>query len=212
MVKCNKCGDMFEKYSTRYMCKPCNKEYNTSKKDHIKKYNQNRYENNKTDILRKIKEYHQKNRENIKAYSKQWFQDNKEKVNEYNRQKYQNDIIFKLKLNLRNTLKGKLNAQGVRKNKSSLKLTGCTIEYLKTHIETQFHPEMSWDNYGNVWEIDHIRPCASFDLTDIVQQKECFYYTNLQPLFKTTEIAKSFGYIDQIGNRNKSKKYDPNKS
>jgi hypothetical protein len=59
---------------------------------------------------------------------------------------------------------------------------------------------------GGVWEIDHIKPCASFDLTDIKQQKECFHYTNLQPLFKTSDIAKSFGYIDHIGNRNKPKK------
>ena len=64
---------------------------------------------------------------------------------------------------------------------------------------------MTWENHGEVWEIDHINPCASFDLTDIKQQKQCFHYTNLQPLFKTTEIAKSFGYNDQIGNRNKNK-------
>ena len=27
-----------------------------------------------------------------------------------------------------------------------------------------------------------IIPCDSFDLTNIEQQKQCFYYTNLQPL------------------------------
>lgn len=63
---------------------------------------------------------------------------------------------------------------------------------------------MNWDNHGEIWEIDHIKPCDSFNLTDIEQQKQCFHYTNTQPLFKTTDIAGSFGYNDEIGNRNKS--------
>jgi len=65
---------------------------------------------------------------------------------------------------------------------------------------------MTWENHGEIWEIDHIKPCNSFDLTDIEQQKQCFHYTNLQPLFKTSKLAKSFGYINEIGNRNKSNK------
>ena len=65
---------------------------------------------------------------------------------------------------------------------------------------------MTWENHGKIWEIDHILPCASFDLTILEEQKKCFHYTNMQPLFTTTEIAKSFGYIDQIGNKNKGKK------
>jgi hypothetical protein len=65
---------------------------------------------------------------------------------------------------------------------------------------------MTWENHGVIWEIDHTKPCAAFDLTNLEQQKECFHHTNLQPLFKTTEIAESFGYTNQIGNRNKSNK------
>jgi hypothetical protein len=64
---------------------------------------------------------------------------------------------------------------------------------------------MNWENHGIVWEIDHIKACANFDLKDIEQQKECFHYTNIQPLFKTTEIAEQHGYQNEIGNRNKSK-------
>jgi hypothetical protein len=64
---------------------------------------------------------------------------------------------------------------------------------------------MTWDNHGDVWEIDHIIGCINFDLTDIEQQKKCFHYTNLQPLFKTSGIAKKFGYTNEIGNRDKIK-------
>jgi hypothetical protein len=89
---------------------------------------------------------------------------------------------------------------------SVIDLLGCSVEECKQHLEFQFKPEMNWNNYGNIWEIDHIKPCSNFDLTNTEQQKQCFHYTNLQPLFKTSGIAKNFGYIDEIGNRNKTNK------
>jgi len=57
-----------------------------------------------------------------------------------------------------------------------------------------------------VWEVDHIKSCFKFDMNIVEEQKQCFNYVNLQPLFKTTKIAESFGYTNQIGNRNKSNK------
>ena len=65
---------------------------------------------------------------------------------------------------------------------------------------------MDWKNWGTVWEIDHIKPCSSFDLTNLDHQKQCFNFKNTQVLFKTTEIAEQYGYINEIGNRNKSNK------
>jgi len=50
------------------------------------------------------------------------------------------------------------------------------------YIRGQFQPEMTWENHGVVWELDHIRPCASFDLSDPEQQKICFRWDNFQPL------------------------------
>ena len=65
---------------------------------------------------------------------------------------------------------------------------------------------MNWSNHGTIWEIDHIIPCDSFDLTKLEEQEKCFHFSNLQPLFKTTEIAESLGYKGYIGNREKSNK------
>jgi hypothetical protein len=198
---------MFTPVSTRYLCSVCNKKYNNKNKDSIKKYNKERYESNKNEILSKIKIYHSNNKESIKEYAKDWFQKNKEHVNLYNREKYKNDIEFKIKTTLRNMLNNKLKSQNEDKINSSINLLGCSIEEFKLHLEKQFLPEMTWENHGNVWEIDHIKPCSLFNLVELKQQQECFHYTNMQPLFKTTQIAESYGYKNHTGNRNKSNKF-----
>ena len=50
---------------------------------------------------------------------------------------------------------------------------------------------MSWENYGRKgWHIDHIRPLASFDLTDVEQRRIAFHHTNLQPLWASDNCGK----------------------
>lgn len=82
---------------------------------------------------------------------------------------------------------------GKRKSASTLTLLGCTIRQLRDHLESQFGPGMTWDNYGlRGWHIDHKRPCASFDLTDPEQQAACFHFSNLQlqPLWAEENLRK----------------------
>ena len=74
--------------------------------------------------------------------------------------------------------------------KRSKELTGADIDVVKAHLERQFVDGMTWENRG-AWHVDHIRPCASFDLTDPEQQRQCFHYTNLQPLWAEDNLAKS---------------------
>jgi hypothetical protein len=77
------------------------------------------------------------------------------------------------------------------KTQSMIELIGCTITELRQHLEAQFADGMTWENYGKYgWHIDHIRPCASFDLSDPNQQSQCFHYTNMQPLWAIDNIRK----------------------
>ena len=75
----------------------------------------------------------------------------------------------------------------------TMKLIGCDIPHLIKHLESNFKDGMTWDNYGK-WHVDHIQPCISFDLEDINQQKKCFHYTNLQPLWAKENWLKGDKY------------------
>lgn len=92
-------------------------------------------------------------------------------------------------MNLRGRLRKAFLSQDLRKSDSVFELTGCTLSELITHLSSLFTEGMSLDNYGQ-WVIDHIRPVGSFDLTDPEQQRLCFHYTNLQPLWHKDNLKK----------------------
>lgn len=75
----------------------------------------------------------------------------------------------------------------------SFSLVGCSPSFLRDHIAKQFAPGMSFDNYGK-WHVDHIRPCASFDLNDPQQLADCFNWRNLQPLWASDNLRKADSY------------------
>lgn len=102
-----------------------------------------------------------------------------------------NSLKFKIRNNLRRRVAHAL--KGESKSAHTMELIGCSIEFLKEYIANKFTEGMSWDNYGE-WHLDHIRPCSSFDLSDPIQQKECFCYKNLQPLWAIDNLKKAYKY------------------
>jgi hypothetical protein len=146
----------------------------------------------------KISEYRKKRRmanpEKSREECRKYYNSNKDKFLERRRNRLKTDIGFKMRTNLCRRINHSIK-KGF-KSKSTLELLGCSIDCLKNHLEAQFKEGMSWDNYGHKgWHIDHIRPCASFDLTDPEQQKECFHYSNLQPLWHQDNFSKSDSWI-----------------
>ena len=97
-------------------------------------------------------------------------------------------IANRFRQRVREILKRSKNLKLERTNR----LVGCSWKQLKHHLESQFKDGMNWGNHATFgWHIDHIRPCASFNLSDPEQQKQCFHYTNLQPLWWIDNINKS---------------------
>jgi len=193
MKNCNRCNNSF----------PANKEYfnqnsklvdglHTICKKCIKEYNSIRYKKHKDKMLLQSKQWVEKNKNQVKKNKQLWYEKNKEeflqKSLQYKKHRYKTDLSYRLTCNLRRRLHRAID--GKLKNDSALKLLGCSIEELKTHLEKQFINGMNWNNYGK-WHIDHIKPCSSFNLSDPLEQSRCFNYSNLQPLWAKDNIKKS---------------------
>lgn len=99
------------------------------------------------------------------------------------------DLQFKVRETLRSRIGAALRMRAKKAAKSA-DLLGCSIPELMRWIEGQFTEGMTWENYGQ-WHIDHKRPCASFNLLDPQEQRKCFHYRNLQPLWAVENHRKS---------------------
>jgi hypothetical protein len=139
----------------------------------------------------KYKIYYEKNKETILTYKKEWSEKNKEKVKVkrslYHSLRLKNDVIFRLKCIMRSRLLSFLKSRNITKKNKTFDIVGCTPEFLKEHLETQFIDGMSWDNRSE-WHIDHIIPLSSAK-TEEELYKLC-HYSNLQPLWAGDNLSK----------------------
>ena len=190
------------KYKKKY-----DKKYYIKNKERILLRCKKNYIKNKERILKKGREYYQKNKKIInkrkRNYQKLYCSRNKEKIlkwakkarmkrrdkfNKYIRDRLKKDINFKLRKTIRARIR--LALKNDKKRSKTLKLLGVNnIITAKKHLEKLFKPRMTWKNHGK-WHIDHIIPCSSFDLTKASEQRECFHYTNLQPLWASENLSK----------------------
>lgn len=160
------------------------------------KYNQERWFTLKdyTNYLKKHKEYYKipKNKKRKSKQDKSYnSREDVKKRNNLNRAiRYATDPHFVIRKLTSERIRNALRNFKAVKYFSSQKLVGCTLIELKQHLESQFTIGMSWQNQG-AWHIDHIIPCSSFDLTKPSEQKKCFHYTNLQPLWAYDNLSKS---------------------
>lgn len=109
--------------------------------------------------------------------------------NEYKKYKMENDVNFKIRMTLSSRIKEAIKKAKTKKCDKSVALLGCSIDQVRNHLEQQFSQGMTWDNHGE-WHIDHIKPCAAFDLSNEDEQRECFHYLNLQPLWAKDNLSK----------------------
>jgi len=138
-------------------------------------------------------------KEHRRILERMWRENNREHYNRYFHDYYERYPIKKVARNLRNRLYKLL--KGEISSLHTKDLVGCSLEFLKQHLESQFKDGMTWDNYG-IWHVDHIRPCESFDFRMAEEQKKCFFWTNLQPLWGPENISKNAKY-NGVDYRNK---------
>jgi len=193
---CSVCGNSFEKnnnYIQKYCSEKC--KHIGSKEKRNTRRRKNYSENKEKYRIKRIEK-----KEYYKEYSKQYR--SRDGYGEYCRSYYhniiKNDKTSYLGKILRLRIWKAIRDNYSEKSFNTIELLGCTIQEAKEHLEKQFKEGMTWENHGiNGWHIDHIIPCASFDLTDPEQQKKCFHYTNLQPLWAKENMSKGSKILPQ---------------
>lgn len=149
------------------------------------------YQKNKENRKEYNKEYYDKNKVKLINYQKEYKKTNEKKMREYfrlNHHKRKTSLEYRIKRACRARISAALK-NNAKKASLTSDLIGCSVSKLKEHLEKQFKQGMSWENYGD-WHIDHIIPCAIFDLTKPEQQRKCFHYLNLQPLWAKENCSK----------------------
>lgn len=143
----------------------------------------------------KNKQYRIKNGDKLRQKDRDFRKNNPELAREIKRKKNNSEATrIRLKSpknrilrNMHQYIKTALEEHGLKKNlKSKMLYLGCTREEFYNHIEKQFLPGMTWENYGtgeNNWSIDHYIPKEAFNILNQEEQDICFHYTNLQPLW-----------------------------
>lgn len=139
-------------------------------------------------FLEKNAEWRVANKEYKNAYDRKYMKASKKRLRERRRNNPQIRIADNLRRRINSAIKNN------QKAGSAVRDLGCSVLELKRHLESQFQVGMSWDNYGD-WHIYHIKPLASFDLTDRKQFLEACCYTNLQPLWAEDNLSKGYKHV-----------------
>lgn len=210
---CSGCKKVADKeYRTKNLEKKRSKDrdYYQENSEAIKKRANDWYKENKERHIERMRQYYKENYKQIKETQKKWDDLNRDKIREYFRLKYENDINHRLKV----LLNGRLRQCVKTKGKHSFEYLACSIEYFKSWIEHQFNDQMSWDNISEYWHLDHVIPCASFDLTKEEEIHKCYNWSNIRPLNKVENLSKGAKVIEKTINEHVGvinqflKKYD----
>ena len=188
----------------RGICKEClsnNKKKRRIKNNEMNKNNSNFIENkypehiklcSKCKIPKKLKEFYHAGidyHSNCKKCSSDHTKQTRKQIQKRVKRNEENNPVLKVRRNLRTRIISALKNNS--KSISTIKLLGCSISFYKQWLEWRFDSNMTWNNYGIYWHIDHVKPCSSFDLIKISEQYKCFNWKNTQPLEKSKNIVKS---------------------
>lgn len=199
MKTCNVCKiekpiDAFARDKSRrdghqYKCKDC-----------LNAYSKIHYAENREKYIRLHKEWAKRNPDDAKMRAAKWRADNPEKVREAQRKHGKKRYAIP-KEKLRACMSARVNEslrKGTKAHQSWMRLVGYTVDQLKRHLEKQFKPGMTWENYGTVWHVDHKIPVAvfNFERPGDIDFRRCWSLKNLQPLEASKNHSKG-GKIDK---------------
>lgn len=172
--------------------KSCN-EYKKNNKEKVSKNHKEYYEANKEKHAKYYKKHYKDNKDTYMKNNAKWRNENREQIKEKENERLRNNPIARLIRNCRFRIWSMLKKN---KNKHTCEFLECDKNFLKKWLEYNFTEEMTFDNYGTYWHVDHVIPCSRFDLSKEEDINNCFRWTNLQPLRGDINISKQ----DKIDN------------
>lgn len=147
------------------------------------------YQNNREEILEYFKVHDKKNRAKKSAYKRKWRNETGKEIN-WNNNRFHTDINYRIY-----HLFGTYVRDSIRRGHATpkfSKVTGYPFSDLIKHLESKFRNGMSWNNYGKVWNIDHIISRRHFDYKSMYDEqfKAFWALSNVQPLFVKENMRK----------------------
>lgn len=191
-------GHLDKRYTNTGICYGCkrlqNKRCNGNNPESLKIRTARNYLKHKDTIKKGNQKWAEKNRSKSNAIKRKWHDNNIEfvraKAREYSKEQ-RKDPSKRISRNLSKAIWQSLN--GKKGGKTWLSFVDFTVEELQLHLESKFKPDMTWDNYGKHWHVDHVKPLSWFDLETEFKQAWCL--ENLQPLTTTENLSKNNRYI-----------------
>lgn len=174
-----------------------NRSYRESNRDRLNAANALWREKNKARHRADARRWQIENPDRFRANQRRWKAENPDYSAGYYHSTEQRKITIRRRSALCQALsriRGQTRRGDWRADSQIGRLVDCSKPALIAHFERLFQPGMSWENYGRGgWEIDHILPCNTFDLTDPRQEAACFHYTNLRPLWRPDNLSRPKG-------------------
>lgn len=202
MKVCIKCGvEQDEKEyiygkSKKNFCKACSrlacKQYKANNREKIATYN---------------KTYKEEHKEEVSKYNRKYLEENRETIQKNFKNRRDTNHKFRLRLNLSNRVRTLLKSKKNRRCYNEF--IGCSIDTIANWLEYNFYGDMTWENYGSVWHVDHVIPCMYFNPEDNDDVKVCFNWANVQPLLAKHNLSKSGSlyWFELVNHELKLKKY-----
>lgn len=175
-------------------CKTCKREYkkawDLANAEYVRSSNSDWHAKNKCRTKATNAVWYKNNKEKALHKCRQWRAKNRDHINKKAQQRHKNNIEVKVKARLRTRLHGAI--RNNYKSGSAVVDLGCSVEFFKKYLESQFVEGMTWDNWSRTgWHIDHIIPLCRFDLTKRDELLIACHYTNHQPLWAKDNMSKN---------------------
>ena len=170
-------------------CKPCRKERSAK-----------RYKEKRGHILSVTKLYQKNNKKRVRAKQRVWALKNRDRINKQKRNREKKRRKVDLGWAISKDLSSRLShiLSGRQKCTKTLNILKCSKVKLMGHLESRFNDYMTWKNRGkHGWHVDHIIPQSAFNMENPLEQRVCFWYKNLQPLWAKDNIEKNDKYKEE---------------